>query len=216
MDALQGMFAAWQTLRKRELLLVAAQRTQTRGCFSCWCQCIWKPRVSTAGRHLIVRWPKLRDRFIKRGPGHTFESYVYISIAVRAVRPIAFRSVLFYSIIFHNECDQVNISNHTSKKTLWFCHSYSLHSRTLKLGVLHKEISINISYFSEFSYRWPKVKSILWPLHYKSIGENSNTLLLAENTLKHRDIGKHDKLNRKIASVTPCMLLRSSQVMKHI
>ena len=30
------------------------------------------------------------------------------------------------------------------------------------------------------------------------MGEDSNALLLAENTLKHRYIGKHDILNRKI------------------
>ena len=92
-------------------------------------------------------------------------------------------------------------------------HSFlQLTSQNFEIQVLHEGISINNLYSSEFRNRWPKVRSTLWPLHYKSIGENWNVLLLTENTLKHRNGCEYDTLNREIAPVTPFMPLWSSQV----
>ena len=40
-------------------------------------------------------------------------------------------------------------------------------------------------YLSELRYRWPKVSSILRPLHYKSMGEDWKAPLLAERHSNH-------------------------------
>ena len=62
-------------------------------------------------------------------------------------------------------------------------------------------------YISEFCwYRWPKARSILRPLHYKSMVENWKAPLLDEairSTLKHRFLSRIDTLNRNIATSGP-------------
>ena len=50
-------------------------------------------------------------------------------------------------------------------------HSYTECPITLKLSAIDIRTSIFKIYTSEFWYRWPKVRSILWLHHYKSIGK---------------------------------------------
>ena len=51
--------------------------------------------------------------------------------------------------------------------------------------LLQATVSISNMYISEFRYRWPKVCSILWPLHYTSMGEKWKAPLLDKNHSKH-------------------------------
>ena len=54
-------------------------------------------------------------------------------------------------------------------------HGHSGWEKYLKpsgFGILPSTYNLYISYF--ISYRWPKVRSISWPPHYKPMGKNSN------------------------------------------
>ena len=42
----------------------------------------------------------------------------------------------------------------------------------MKLSGYHKTIITHKTCISDFRLRWPKVRSILWPPHYKAMGEN--------------------------------------------
>ena len=70
-------------------------------------------------------------------------------------------------------------------KSFNVCHSYTEWPIALKLSAIAKSNSMYKMYISEFWYRWPKVRSILRPPHYKSMGENWNAPLLDERHYKH-------------------------------
>ena len=67
--------------------------------------------------------------------------------------------------------------------------------------------SINKMYISEFWYLWPMVRSILRPLHYKSMGINWKAPLMDRShfkpTLKYMVTGRLDTLNQKIVPSDP-------------
>ena len=91
------------------------------------------------------------------------------------------------------------------RKTLNVRHSYTEWPITLKLSAIDIRTSIYET-ISEFWYRWPKVRSILRPLHYKSMGENERRLFCTktiQNTLKHRITGRIDFLSRNIVTGDP-------------
>ena len=71
------------------------------------------------------------------------------------------------------------------RKSLNAHHSYTECPITLKLSVIDICTSIYKMLISEFLYHWPKVRSILRPLHYKSRGEEWKAPLLEENHSKH-------------------------------
>ena len=71
------------------------------------------------------------------------------------------------------------------RKSLNARHSYTEWLFTLKLSEIDIHNSIYKIYISEFLYRWPKVRSNLRPLHYKSTGENWKPPLLDENHSRH-------------------------------
>ena len=71
------------------------------------------------------------------------------------------------------------------RKTLNIRHSYTERPITLKLAAIDIGTRIYETYISEFWYRWNKVRSILRPLHYKSMGEKWKAPLLHENHSKH-------------------------------
>ena len=83
-------------------------------------------------------------------------------------------------------------------------HSYTECPITLKLPVIDIRTSIYKIYLSEFRYPWPKVRSILRPVHnYKSMGKNERRLFWKEtiwNTLKHRFTCRIDTLSWNIAT----------------
>ena len=54
----------------------------------------------------------------------------------------------------------------------------------LKLSAIDIHTSIYETYISEFWYRWPKVRSILRPLHYKSMGEKMKGTSFARKPFK--------------------------------
>ena len=56
---------------------------------------------------------------------------------------------------------------------------------------------------SEYWYRWPKIRSILRPLHYKLMVENWKASLLLENHLKHSNIGLQLELTPWIGIMRP-------------
>ena len=66
---------------------------------------------------------------------------------------------------------QVHVKWPHLQKCLRSCQSHSLFSNVLKLAGFHKNISFYNSYISDFSYRWPKIRSIFWPPHYKWMGK---------------------------------------------
>ena len=106
----------------------------------------------------------------------------------------------------------------TSPQKKFECSSL-LHRLTNRLGLTEIDIrdSIYKIYISEFWYRWPKVRSILRPHHYKSMGENWKAPLLNENHSKHSNIEVQVDLTPsigKLQPVTPLMSPRSLQVMK--
>ena len=57
---------------------------------------------------------------------------------------------------------------------LSLCQSRSWWPIILKLGGWCKGMSAYNLYISDFSYWWPKVRSILWPRHCKAMGEKPN------------------------------------------
>ena len=92
------------------------------------------------------------------------------------------------------------------RKSLNVRHSYTEWPISLKLSAINIRTSIYETYISEFWYRWPKVRSILPPLHYKSMGEKWKAPLLKENhskTLKHRVTSRLDTLSRNIQTSDP-------------
>ena len=92
------------------------------------------------------------------------------------------------------------------RKTLNVRHSYTEWLITLKLSAIDIRTSIYETYISEFRYRWPKVRSILRPLHYKSKEKNERRLFCTktiQNTLKHRVTGIIDFLSRNIVTSDP-------------
>ena len=101
----------------------------------------------------------------------------------------------------------------THKKFLNVPQRYTDWTIALKLSAIATSRSIYKLYISEFRYRWPNfdigdlsVRSILWPLHYKSIGKNERRLFWTKtmkNTLKHRIRGGLDTLSRNIATDDP-------------
>ena len=62
---------------------------------------------------------------------------------------------------------------------------YTDWTNALKLSAIAINNSVYKMNISEFRYRWPKVRSILWPLHYKSMGEKWKAPLLNKNHSKH-------------------------------
>ena len=61
------------------------------------------------------------------------------------------------------------------QKTLRLCPAHSFHPFNLRLtGVYKGDLEYNL-YISKFSYRWPKVRSILGPAHAKSMGKFSKS-----------------------------------------
>ena len=77
--------------------------------------------------------------------------------------------------------------------------SYTDWPIALKLSAIDTSNSVDKMFTSELRYRWPKVRSILWPLHYKSMGENWKRLFWTKpilNTLKHRVTGRLNTLSR--------------------
>ena len=93
------------------------------------------------------------------------------------------------------------------QKSLNARHSYTECLITLKLPVFDIRTSIYKMHILEFWYPWPKVRSILRPLHYnKSIGENEMCPFWKKtiwNTLKHRVTGRLDTLSLNIATSDP-------------
>ena len=68
---------------------------------------------------------------------------------------------------------QVRSSAPTSKKYLWFRRDYSFWCINMKLSGVDKGISTYKTYISELWFRWPDVRSILRPHHYKTMGKCS-------------------------------------------
>ena len=46
---------------------------------------------------------------------------------------------------------------------------------SLKLAVYSKDVGVYNLFISDFGYRWPKVMSISWPPHYKSMVKKLGT-----------------------------------------
>ena len=70
-------------------------------------------------------------------------------------------------------------------------YSYTDWTITLKLSAIDMSNSMYKMYISDFWYLWPKVRSILRPLHYKSMGENWNAPLLDEYRSKRSQTSVH-------------------------
>ena len=60
------------------------------------------------------------------------------------------------------------------QESLWCYSSYSFWAINMKLSGYHKTISSYETYILDFWFGWPKVRSILWPSHYKAMGEKLN------------------------------------------
>ena len=90
-------------------------------------------------------------------------------------------------------------------KSLNLRQSYTDWTIALKLSAIATSNSIYKIFISEFWYRWPKVRSILWSL--QSQREKIEKRLFWTkpilNTLKHRVTGRIHTLNRKIATSDP-------------
>ena len=68
--------------------------------------------------------------------------------------------------------DQVAWSDLTSScvfRSLTSCQRHTSDPNSLKLAMYSKGIGVYNLYISDFSYRWPKVMSISWPPHCKSM-----------------------------------------------
>ena len=57
-------------------------------------------------------------------------------------------------------------------------HGYNVSGTVMKLSEYDEVISAYKTYISDFWYRWPQVRSILRPPHYKSMGKKSTLLYL--------------------------------------
>ena len=63
-------------------------------------------------------------------------------------------------------------------KSLWCYSSCSFWAINMKRSGYHKNISIHKTFIFDFSFRWPKVRLILWPPYYKAMGEKKTKYLL--------------------------------------
>ena len=73
---------------------------------------------------------------------------------------------------------QVTLSDLTSScvfRSLTWCQRHTSDPNSLKLAVYGKDIGVCNLYISDFWYRWPKVMSISWPPHYKSMVKKLST-----------------------------------------
>ena len=90
---------------------------------------------------------------------------------------------------------KVRLSGHIKwphlRKRLNGRHSYNW-PIALKLSAIDMSNSFYKVYASEFWYRWARVRPILRPLHYKSMGENWKAPLLDENHSKHFQVSNID------------------------
>ena len=100
-------------------------------------------------------------------------------------------------------------------------HSYAKWTIALKLSAIVTSNSIYKMFYSpipEFWYSWFKTRSILWPPHYKSMGENWKAPLLDENHSKHSQMSSYrNSWNPELENLDQKPLLmfpRSFQVMK--
>ena len=59
-------------------------------------------------------------------------------------------------------------------KSLWYYSSYNSWTTNIKLSGYHRTANSYKTYVSDLLFRWPKVRSILCPPHYKAMGEKSN------------------------------------------
>ena len=76
--------------------------------------------------------------------------------------------------------DQVAWSDLTSScvfRSLTSCQRHTSDPNSLKLAMHSKGIGVYNFYISDFLYRWPKVMSISWPPHYKSMGKKLSRYL---------------------------------------
>ena len=60
------------------------------------------------------------------------------------------------------------------KKSLQSCPACSVCQKGFKLRGLHAVMGAYNLYISDFLYPWPKVRSVAWPFHYKSMEKNEN------------------------------------------
>ena len=92
------------------------------------------------------------------------------------------------------------------KKKLNVRHSYTEWPITLQLSAINIRTRIYETYITEFRYRWPKVRSILRPLHYSQWEKNERRLFCTKSiqkTLKHWVAGRIDILSRNIVTGDP-------------
>ena len=68
---------------------------------------------------------------------------------------------------------QVTLSDHTTTKCLESYPAHSCDPKDLKLTEFHENIDTYNVCISDFWYRWPKDRSVTWPLHYKSMRKYS-------------------------------------------
>ena len=73
----------------------------------------------------------------------------------------------------------------------------------LKLPAIGTSNAAYKMYISEFCYRWPKVRSILWHLPYKLIGENWKAFVLDGNHSKHSQTSGYKQLTPWIGKLRP-------------
>ena len=81
---------------------------------------------------------------------------------------------------------QVKLSDLTSScifQSLRACQRLTKDPNSLKLVVCNTDIGIHDFYISDFLYRWPKVRLISWPPHYKSMGKNWSMYLWCASDL---------------------------------
>ena len=98
------------------------------------------------------------------------------------------------------------MSSDLNSGKVWILVIYTKCPITLKHWAIDICTSIYKMYISELRYSWPKVRSILRPLHYKSMGENERRLFWKKtirNTFKHRVTSRLDTLSRNIATSDP-------------
>ena len=78
-------------------------------------------------------------------------------------------------------------------QSLRACQRHTKDPNSLKLAVCNTDICIYALFISDFWYRWPKVRSISWPPHYKSMGKIEVWPLMriraAQLTQNHNQIG---------------------------
>ena len=158
---------------------------------------------------LRKEWKTMKDKNINPrragGRGSTPFPFRFLQISKKRRRGSTPFLAHMFIHLFRIYCENFRprSPSHALQKSLNARNSYTEWPIIRKPSAIDIRNSIHKMYISEMWYRWLKVRSILRPLHCKSMEENYKVSLLDENHPKHSNIGLQVDLTPRIGILRP-------------